>query len=79
MCVSVCPRNLMKWRHLLNVITTKLVIIISQIDVASAVFDRKSYSDPRISSDRRNRSRRNRSFHCSVCSVSLFYTANYRY
>ena len=31
----------MKWRHLLNVITTKLVILISQIDVASAVFDRK--------------------------------------
>ena len=26
--------NLMKWRHLLNVITTKLVILISQIDVA---------------------------------------------
>ncbi len=31
----------MKWRHLLNVITTKRVILISQIDVASAVFDRK--------------------------------------
>ena len=40
-CVSVCPWNLMNWRHLLNVITTKLVILISQIDVASAVFDRK--------------------------------------
>ena len=34
-------KKLMKWRHLLNVIITKLVIQISQIDVASAVFPRK--------------------------------------
>ena len=33
-------KELMKYRHLLNVISTKLVILISRIDVASAVFDR---------------------------------------